>query len=131
MYPEACIALTLLRTTSRYFNDILNINNVYFDNMVCQIYSAEFQRNKTKTSDTDALFLYIFHLYFIVSMSYKIISTMTSKLWPLTHSMHVPLQSRLKAFCGSIHHQFTIYTFVTEQQNSLYALSTHLSICIM
>ena len=23
-------------TTSRYFGDILNINNVYFDNIVCQ-----------------------------------------------------------------------------------------------
>ena len=23
-------------TTSRYLDDILNINNVYFDNMVCQ-----------------------------------------------------------------------------------------------
>ena len=25
-------------TTSRYFDDILNINNAYFDNMVSQIY---------------------------------------------------------------------------------------------
>ena len=25
-------------TTSRYLDDILNINNVYFDNMVSQIY---------------------------------------------------------------------------------------------
>ena len=30
-------------TTSRYLDDILNINNVYFDNMVCQIYPSEFQ----------------------------------------------------------------------------------------
>ena len=28
-------------TTSRYFDDILNINNVYFDNMVSQIYPSE------------------------------------------------------------------------------------------
>ena len=27
--------------TSRYLDDILNINNVYFDNMVCQIYPSE------------------------------------------------------------------------------------------
>ena len=26
------------KTTSRYLDDILNINNVYFDNMVSQIY---------------------------------------------------------------------------------------------
>ena len=28
-------------TTSRYLNDILNINYVYFDNMVSQIYPSE------------------------------------------------------------------------------------------
>ena len=30
-----CLAFN---TTSRYLDDILNINNVYFDNMVSQIY---------------------------------------------------------------------------------------------
>ena len=30
-----------LNTTSRYLDDILNINNVYFDNMVSQIYPSE------------------------------------------------------------------------------------------
>ena len=28
-------------TTSRYLDDILNINNVYFDNMVSQIYTLK------------------------------------------------------------------------------------------
>ena len=28
-------------TTSRYLDDILNINNVYFDNMASQIYPSE------------------------------------------------------------------------------------------
>ena len=32
-------------TTSRYLDDILNINNVDFNNMVSQIYSSEFQLN--------------------------------------------------------------------------------------
>ena len=31
---------------SRYLGDILNINNIYFDNMVSQIYPAELQLNK-------------------------------------------------------------------------------------
>ena len=44
-------------TTSRYLNDILNINNVYFDNMVSQIYPSELHLNKANTSDTDAAFL--------------------------------------------------------------------------
>ena len=28
-------------TTSRYLDDILNINNVYFDNLVSQIYPSD------------------------------------------------------------------------------------------
>ena len=43
--------------TSRYLDDILNINNVYFDNMVSQIYPSELQLNKANTSDTVAAFL--------------------------------------------------------------------------
>ena len=31
------------KTTSRCLDDILNINNVYFDNMVSQIYPSELQ----------------------------------------------------------------------------------------
>ena len=38
-------------------DDILNINNVYFDNMVSQIYPSELQLNKANASDTDAAFL--------------------------------------------------------------------------
>ena len=43
-------------TTSRYLDDILNINNVYFDNMVSQIYPSELQLNKANTYDTEATF---------------------------------------------------------------------------
>ena len=57
-------------TTSRYLDDILNINNVYFDNMVSQIYPSELQLNKANTSDTEASFL-DFHL----SISNDIVST--------------------------------------------------------
>ena len=32
-------------TTSRYLDDILNINNVYFDYMQSQIYPSELQLN--------------------------------------------------------------------------------------
>ena len=43
-------------TTSWYLDNILNINNVYFDNMVSQIYHSELQLNKANTSDTKAAF---------------------------------------------------------------------------
>ena len=41
-------------TTSRYLDDTLNINNVYFDTMVSQIYPSELQLNKASTSDTES-----------------------------------------------------------------------------
>ena len=44
-------------TTSRYLDDILNTNDVYFDNMVSQIYPLELRLNKANTSDTEATFL--------------------------------------------------------------------------
>ena len=43
-------------TTSRYLDDILNIINVYFDNMVSQIYSSELKLNKANTFYTEAAF---------------------------------------------------------------------------
>ena len=45
-------------TTSRCLDDILNINNVYFDNMVSQIYPSELQFNKANTCDTEAAFVH-------------------------------------------------------------------------
>ena len=57
-------------TTSRYLDDILNINIVYIDNMVSQIYCSELQLNKANTSDTEAAFLDL-HL----SISNDIVST--------------------------------------------------------
>ena len=56
--------------TYRYLDDILNINNVYFDNMVTQICPSELQLNKANTSDTEAAFLDL-HL----SISNDIVST--------------------------------------------------------
>ena len=44
-------------SASRYLNDLLNIDNPYFEGMVSQIYPAELQINKAKASDTVAPFL--------------------------------------------------------------------------
>ena len=46
-----------LNTRSRCLDNILNINNFYFDNMVSHIYPSELQLNKTSTSDTQAALL--------------------------------------------------------------------------
>ena len=42
---------------SRYLDDLLNIDNPYFEGMVIQIYPPELQLNKAKTSHTEAPFL--------------------------------------------------------------------------
>ena len=42
---------------SRYLDDLLNIDNVYFEYMVDRIYPAELQLNKANSSDTEAPFL--------------------------------------------------------------------------
>ena len=43
--------------TSRYLDDLLNIDNPYFEGMVNRIYPPELQLNKANTSDTEAPFL--------------------------------------------------------------------------
>ena len=45
------------KSTSRYFDDLLNIDNPYFEGMVNQIYPPELQLNKTYTSDIEAPYL--------------------------------------------------------------------------
>ena len=43
-------------STSRYLDDLLKIDNPYFDGMVIQIYPPELQLNKANTSDTETPF---------------------------------------------------------------------------
>ena len=57
-------------TTYRYLDNILNINNVYFDTSVSQTYPSELQFNKANTSDNEAALLDL-HL----SISIDIVST--------------------------------------------------------
>ena len=43
-------------STSRYLDDLLNIDNIYFDQMVDRIYPTELQLNRANSSDTEAPF---------------------------------------------------------------------------
>ena len=43
-------------STSIYLDDLLNIDNPYFEQMVGQIYPTELQLNKANSSDTEASF---------------------------------------------------------------------------
>ena len=49
-------------STSRYLDDLLNIDNPYFEGMVNQVYPPELQLNKANISDTEAPFLDL-HLF--------------------------------------------------------------------
>ena len=44
-------------STSRYLDDLLTIDNNFFDSMVDHIYPSELQLNKANVSDTEASFL--------------------------------------------------------------------------
>ena len=45
-------------SNSRYLDDLLNIDNPYFEQMSDQIYPYELQLNKANSSDTEAGFFY-------------------------------------------------------------------------
>ena len=62
--------IDVFNTASKCLDDILHIDNVYFDNLISQIYPSELQLNKANTSDTEAAFLDL-HL----SISNDIVST--------------------------------------------------------
>ena len=44
-------------STSRYLDDLLNIDNPYFEQMVGQVYPTELKLNKANSSNTEAPFL--------------------------------------------------------------------------
>ena len=47
----------VLKVVSRYLDDLLNIDNIYFDQMVDRIYPTELQLSRANSSDTEAPFL--------------------------------------------------------------------------
>ena len=44
-------------STAKYFDDLLDIGNIYFDQIVNRIYPTELRLNKANSSDTEAPFL--------------------------------------------------------------------------
>ena len=65
-------------STSRYLDDLLNIDNPYLEEMVNQIYPPVLQLNKANTSDTEALFfIYIFLFLMVLFPPKFMINAMT------------------------------------------------------
>ena len=50
-------------STSRYLDDLLNIDNNFFDSMVKRIYPSELQLNRAKVSNAEALFFGFTFIY--------------------------------------------------------------------
>ena len=48
--------IVAFNSTSKYLDELLNIDNTYFDQMVDRIYSTELQLTKANSSDTEATF---------------------------------------------------------------------------
>ena len=55
-YNQADV-IEAFHSISRYLDDLLNIDNPYFEGMVNQIYPPELQLNKANTTYTEAPFL--------------------------------------------------------------------------
>ena len=113
-------------TTSRYLDNILNFNNVYFDNMVSQIYYSELQLYEANTSDTEAAFLDL-HL----SISNDIVSTKnminvtTLIFWMVIFFALHPMESiSLNSLVLLEHHSY-VADFNTR--NKLYCSETFLN----
>ena len=78
------ILSTLLTQHPDYLDDILNINNIYSDNMVRQIYPSELQLNKSDTSDTKYAFSDLHFSLSIDNVSTKLMINMTIMILKLS-----------------------------------------------
>ena len=58
-------------SNSRYLDDLLNIDNIYFDQMVDRIYPIELQLNRANSSDTEASFWIWICVYLMVQFPPK------------------------------------------------------------
>ena len=58
-------------SSSRDLDDLLNIDNIYFEHMVDRIYPAELQLNKANSSDTEAPFFGFEFQYLMVQFPLK------------------------------------------------------------
>ena len=56
-YNKEAEIMQAFDSTSRYLEDLLNIDNPYFESMVGRIYLPELQLNKANASDTEAPYL--------------------------------------------------------------------------
>ena len=69
-------AIEAFNSTSRYLDDLLNIDNPYFEQTVDQIYPTELQLNKANSFDIEAPFMDL-----DLSITNDIISSQINDKW--------------------------------------------------
>ena len=62
-YNKEAEIIQAFNSTSEYLDDLLNIDNPYFEGIVGRIYPPELQLNKANASDTEAPFLDYIYLF--------------------------------------------------------------------
>ena len=62
--------IAAFKSTCRYLDDFLNIDNPYFEGMINRIYPPKLQLNKAYTSDTEAQFAFIYFKWKLRSMTH-------------------------------------------------------------
>ena len=75
-YENQANIIEAFNSAFRYFDDLLNIDNKYFEQMVHTNYPRELQLNKTNISDTQVPFLDL-----NLSVSYGITSSKIYEKW--------------------------------------------------
>ena len=90
----------------RYLDDLLNIDNIYFDQMVDRIYPTELQLNKANYSYTEAPFLIWIYVYLMIQFPTKFMINRTILI--LIYSISLVLMAM---FPGVPHMEYHISTY--------------------
>ena len=89
-------------TTSRYLDDILNIDNVYFGNIISQIYHLELKLNKANTYGTKAAFLTCICQFLMILFLPKFMINVTTLILKLSISHFLMVMFLALHLMGSI-----------------------------
>ena len=100
-------------SSSRYLDDLLNIDNIHFEHMVQRIYPAELQLNKANASDTEAAFLDL-----NLSIHNDIVST---KIYDKRDEFNFDIVNFLSLMAMSLNVPLMVYVYLNS-----FALPEHL-----
>ena len=110
-------------STSRYLDDLLNIDNIHFEHMVHKIYPVELQLNKANASDTEAAFLdlnlsihydIVFQKYMINGMILILILLIFRSLMAMSLDFPLMVSIYLNLFALPEHHRMLLTSKIVK-----------------